>query len=47
MLLQLLPLVATTLALLFPLQFLAQAQPVIPVLGFGVIADPSGHTDTV
>ena len=47
MLLQLLPLVASALALLFPPQLLVRALPVIPVLGFGVIADPSGHTASV
>ena len=47
MLLQLLALVASSLAVLLPLPRLARAQPVIPVLGFGVIADPSGHTASV
>ncbi len=47
MLLHLLPLVAAVLAVPLPPQLVARAQPVIPVLGFGVIAGPSGHADLV
>eukprot|EP00891_Asterochloris_glomerata_P007202 jgi/Astpho2/7202/fgenesh1_pg.00113_%23_37_t len=43
MLLHLLPLVAAVLAVPLSPQLVARAQPVIPVLGFGVIADPSGY----